>query len=242
MAYNKNTSGRPSQSAEIDKLKTEILDVKKQNEAISKQFGEVSQQFNDVMSVLKGMVGGNMSTSPVNTEPKNEKKYSYSNVDSSLEQPSSDDLIRITSICHGELNLVVDGRTVLKFEKYGDTKPVLYSTLVGIVNQNRSFAEEGKFYINSDGAVYYLGLYDAYQHIYPLDVISDIYSYSDEDIKEILKLMCNEQKATLVTNIARDIYNNKTLNHNKVNLVSKCVDVDIYSIANEIKTTMENVG
>ncbi len=43
MAYNKNTSGRPSQSAEIDKLKTEILDVKKQNEAISKQFGEVSQ-------------------------------------------------------------------------------------------------------------------------------------------------------------------------------------------------------
>lgn len=153
-------------------------------------------------------------------------------------EPNPNKQIRIVSMCYGTLNLSTEpfGRgKLVTFNKYGESKTVLYSTLIDIVNNNRSFAEEGKFYILDKDVVYYLGLSDYYNNIFNKDIIDNILNYSPSEITDFLNNMVESQKETLVRNIIDKIYNNKSVDLNKCDLISKLCNIDILSKVSEMR-------
>lgn len=229
------TTNKRGRKSEIDKMKAQISNMERQQETLL-------SNINKLMALL-----GN---SKIETKEEDEevelnnidtKVYKEDEDNTYLEQPKSDELIRVCSLTHGELNLSVGGRVAISFRKYGDIKPVLYSSLVNIVNENRGFAEYGDFYIMDKRAVYHLGLTEYYKKIYPIEVLNDIDKYSTDNIEKILNNMCNQQKETVVINVAKKIYEDKTINQNSVKTIEKILDVDIHNIVRTMREIDENL-
>jgi hypothetical protein len=158
------------------------------------------------------------------------------------DEPSPNKMIRILSLCRGSLNLARDesGNGKVNFSKYGEVKTVLYSSLVDIVNYNRSFAETGKFYILDKAAVYYLGLKDVYTRLVTNDVLDNICNYEDVDIDRIISTTEESQIETMVKNLVDKIYNGATVDLNKVQIISKATGVDIMAKVNEMRSFVES--
>lgn len=103
----------------------------------------------------------------------------------------------------------MNGSVAINFDKYGDIKPVLYSELMNIVNNNRLFAEEGAFYIMDDASVKYLGLSRYYDNILSYDEIESLESYSDDELRTIVPKISDFQKDVISLVFANRIYNDE---------------------------------
>lgn len=230
---NENTKkrGRPS---EVDKLKGRIEEMQKQQENLMEKFGALLEILQNQPLYNKKE---DIKENKVIEEEKNEESESYE----VFEQPKSDELIKICSLTHGELNLNLDGRIAISFRKYGDIKPVLYSQLVNIVNENRSFAECGDFYIMDKRAVYHLGLFEYYKRIYPLEVLNNIENYDNSKIEKILSNMCRAQKESVIINIARKLYNEENINQNSVKFIENILNVDIHDMVKTMREIDSNL-
>lgn len=230
---NENTKkrGRPS---EVDKLKGQIKEMQKQQENLMEKFGTLLEILQNQPLYNKKE---DIKEDKIIEEEKSEESESYE----VFEQPKSDELIKICSLTHGELNLNLDGRIAISFRKYGDIKPVLYSQLVNIVNENRSFAECGDFYIMDKRAVYHLGLFEYYKRIYPLEVLNNIENYDNSKIEKILSNMCRAQKESVIINIARKLYNEENINQNSVKFIENILNVDIHDMVKTMREIDSNL-
>lgn len=226
------TTNKRGRKSELDKLKLQMAEMQSQQ-------GELLEQFRQIVKAMNVSIAQN---NEVEKTPKKEIIFEEEKKEEDfLEQPRSDELIRICSLTHGELNLSVGGRIAMSFRKYGDIKPVLYSTLVNIVNENRSFAECGDFYIMDKRAVYHLGLTEYYKRIYPLETLNNIENYDSSDIEKILGNMCAQQKETVIINIAKKIYEDEPINQNSVKTIEKKLDVDIHGMVRTMREIDENL-
>ncbi|MGL4374794.1 MAG: hypothetical protein ACRCS6_13450, partial [Turicibacter sp.] len=107
------------------------LEVKEKDEAL-KQMQEQMAQMQSMMEQLM----------------KNPKPTITSNVEEN--QLRGDDLIPVMSLCEGELNLCTEGYgqgDVFSFSQRGEVTDIYYDALSRIVQKNKSFTTEGKFYI-----------------------------------------------------------------------------------------------
>lgn len=218
-------------------LMTEIEELRKELRDSQKQQSEINER---LLKMLMNLSSNNSCV--VKSEDENKvsvffKKKEYKN----LKQPSPDAMISIQSLTNGELCLNVHGRTVIKFGKYGDIKPVLYSELMSIVNNNRSFAENGAFYINDDSSVYYLGLSRFYDNMLSYEEIESIESYDDSSLKEILPKIPERQKITISVLLARKIFKDEKVDRNKVDIISKYCNIDIVGKAREMREVADNM-
>ena len=160
--------------SEIDELRKELRDSQKQQ-------NEINAKLLEMLTNLTAQ----KAEQPVNTMQKQDVEVVRKNYDN-LRQPRPDAMIRLQSLTKGELCLNVNGSVAINFDKYGDIKPVLYSELMNIVNNNRRFAEEGAFYIMDDASVKYLGLSRYYDNILSYDEIESLESYSDDKLRTII--------------------------------------------------------
>lgn len=197
---------------------------------LEKENAEIKQQLKELLEVLKA------TKDDTKEELKEVKKVEeYSDIP---EEPAPNKMIRVLSLCRGSLNLSEDetGRGKVKFSKYGEIKPILYSSLINIVNYNRKFAEKGLFYILDKASVYYLGLNNAYNHLVTNDVLDNICEYNDIDIEKIIDSTESSQIDTMVKNLIDRIYAGESVDLNKVKIISNKTGVDILSKVNEMKS------
>lgn len=223
------TNASRGRKSEVSKLKEEINEMKEQQNLMFEQFRQILASMSGSMNI------------PPKEEVLVEKEERKEDRPVVLDQPKSDELIRLCSLTHGELNLNLDGRPAISFRKYGDIKPVLYSKLVNVVNENRGFAECGDFYIMDERAVYHLGLSEYYKKIYPLEVLNNIETYSEDKIKDILSRMCRTQKETVVINIAQKMYDNASINQNSVKVIENSLGIDIHDMVKTMREIDENM-
>lgn len=231
----KNTNTNNAQNLNRD---NEIEALKNANKELSEKLDKLMKLFED-------------NSEKESNKPKkedlveNSKEYndkvnniwnSYDNI-CSLEEINPNKQIMVMSLCYGPLCLSdeMTGKTILKFTKYGETKPILYSSLMSVVNSNLSFAQSGRFYILNKEAVYHLGLSEFYKNIIPADIIDNITSYPQNTIELILKNIPKEQKDTIVRTLSDDVYNGRNVDVNKVVFISNIIGTDIISKANEKK-------
>lgn len=227
----KSTATKATQSAKTSEL-IEKEDGNSEIEKLREENNEIKEQLKQLMAML------------TETKVKEEKsKMSIPAVEvlegSELipDEPSPNKMVRILSLCRGSLNLSEDeaGNGKVKFSKYGEIKTVLYSSLINIVNYNRSFAEKGVFYILDKAAVYYLGLKDCYSHLVTNDVLDNICNYDDVDIIKIIDSTEKTQIDTMIKNLTDRLYSMESLDLNKIQTISQKVGVDIMAKVNEMK-------
>ena len=140
-ASKKTAEAKPN---EVEALKIQIAQMEEKNI-------ETSKKLDDTILLLQSLIGAmqnNKVVSEQNTEiaETTEPVREQSALSSVPEQPRPDELIKVMSLRYGVLNLNVNDHLALRLDKYCEIKPVLYSNLIDIVNQNRSFAEDGFLY------------------------------------------------------------------------------------------------
>lgn len=215
--------------SEIDELRKELRDSQKQQ-------NEINAKLLEMLTNLTAQ----KAEQPVNTVQKQDVKVVRKNYDN-LRQPRPDAMIRLQSLTKGELCLNVNGSVAINFDKYGDIKPVLYSELMNIVNNNRRFAEEGAFYIMDDASVKYLGLSRYYDNILSYDEIESLESYSDDELRTIITKISDFQKDVVSLVFANRIYNDEQVDRNKIEVISKACEIDIAKRAREMKQIADNM-
>ena len=215
--------------SEIDELRKELRDSQKQQ-------NEINAKLLEMLTNLTAQ----KAEQPVNTVQKQDVKVVRKNYDN-LRQPRPDAMIRLQSLTKGELCLNVNGSVAINFDKYGDIKPVLYSELMNIVNNNRRFAEEGAFYIMDDASVKYLGLSRYYDNILSYDEIESLESYSDDELRTIVPKISDFQKDVVSLVFANRIYNDEQVDRNKIEVISKACEIDIAKRAREMKQIADNM-
>lgn len=215
--------------SEIDELRKELRDSQKQQNEINAR----------LLEMLTNLATPKVEQ-PVITTQKQGVVITKKNYDN-LRQPRPDAMIRLQSLTKGELCLNVNGSVAINFDKYGDIKPVLYSELMNIVNNNRLFAEEGAFYIMDDASVKYLGLSRYYDSILSYDEIEQLESYSDEELKTIIPKVSDFQKDVISLVFASRMYNDEPVDRNKVEVISKACEIDIAKRAREMKEIADNM-
>lgn len=215
--------------SEIDELRKELRDSQKQQ-------NEINAKLLEMLTNLTSK----KAEQPVNTVQKQDVAAVRKNYDN-LRQPRPDAMIRLQSLTKGELCLNVNGSVAINFDKYGDIKPVLYSELMNIVNNNRRFAEEGAFYIMDDASVKYLGLSRYYDNILSYDEIESLESYSDDELRTIITKISDFQKDVVSLVFANRIYNNEQVDRNKIEVISKACEIDIAKRAREMKQIADNM-
>lgn len=227
----KSTATKATQSAKTSEL-IEKEDGNSEIEKLREENNEIKEQLKQLMAML------------TETKVKEEKSKMSVPAVEVLEgsepipdEPSPNKMVRILSLCRGSLNLSEDeaGNGKVKFSKYGEIKTVLYSSLINIVNYNRSFAEKGVFYILDKAAVYYLGLKDCYSHLVTNDVLDNICNYDDVDIIKIIDSTEKTQIDTMIKNLTDRLYSMESLDLNKIQIISQKVGVDIMAKVNEMK-------
>ena len=215
--------------SEIDELRKELRDSQKQQ-------NEINAKLLEMLTNLTAQ----KAEQPVNTMQKQDVEVVRKNYDN-LRQPRPDAMIRLQSLTKGELCLNVNGSVAINFDKYGDIKPVLYSELMNIVNNNRRFAEEGAFYIMDDASVKYLGLSRYYDNILSYDEIESLESYSDDELRTIVTKISDFQKDVISLVFANRIYNDEQVDRNKIEVISKACEIDIAKRAREMKQIADNM-
>ena len=215
--------------SEIDELRKELRDSQKQQ-------NEINAKLLEMLTNLTAQ----KAEQPVNTVQKQDVAVVRKNYDN-LRQPRPDAMIRLQSLTKGELCLNVNGSVAINFDKYGDIKPVLYSELMNIVNNNRRFAEEGAFYIMDDASVKYLGLSRYYDNILSYDEIESLESYSDDELRNIVTKISDFQKDVVSLVFANRIYNDEQVDRNKIEVISKACEIDIAKRAKEMKQIADNM-
>ena len=215
--------------SEIDELRKELRDSQKQQ-------NEINAKLLEMLTNLTSQ----KAEQPVNTMQKQDVEVVRKNYDN-LRQPRPDAMIRLQSLTKGELCLNVNGSVAINFDKYGDIKPVLYSELMNIVNNNRRFAEEGAFYIMDDASVKYLGLSRYYDNILSYDEIESLESYSDDELRTIVTKISDFQKDVVSLVFANRIYNDEQVDRNKIEVISKACEIDIAKRAREMKQIADNM-
>ena len=216
--------------SEIDELRKELRDSQKQQ-------NEINAKLLEMLANLTAPKAEPVTTTPQKQEVVITKK-NYDN----LRQPRPDAMIRLQSLTKGELCLNVNGSVAINFDKYGDIKPVLYSELMNIVNNNRLFAEEGTFYIMDDASVKYLGLSRYYDNILSYDEIESLESFTDDELKIRLPKISDFQKDVVSLVYATKIYNDEEVDRNKIEIISRACDIDIARRAREMKEIADNMN
>lgn len=164
-------------------------------------------------------------------------------VNETVAEPLANKQIKLISLYYGALNLATEFGKEPKvvFNAYGQSKNVLYSTLVDIVNYNKKFADAGMFYICDKDAVYFLGLSDVYDNLLSKVMIDNICNFKVEDIDSVLDNVTDAQKDVITHNIAMKIFNGESVDYNTVEMINKKFNVNIQSIADGMKKFADKV-
>lgn len=221
-------------TTEIKNYDAEIAELKKTNADL---LDKMSQLMNTITSLQNQPVQTTTWTTPAISKEKTIDIGSEFEHDYVPAEINPNKQIMVMSLCYGVLSLTDDSgmRTLLKFSEYGETRPVLYSTLLDIVNSNLRFAQTGRFYILDKDAVYHLGLSEYYKTLIPREIIDNILTYSLNSIEGIMKSINKEQTDTLIRMLIDRVYNGEDVDINKIVFIGKLANVDIMEKVNEMK-------
>lgn len=201
---------------EAPKSNEEIELLKAQNEALQSQMAQLMEMFQNSMNKKEEVVLDTAKSEKVEEEIVVE--------DTTIpEAPPYNKQIKVMSLSFGSLNLNdgTGGKPRLMFKKFGEVKTVLYSTLIEIVNNNKSFADNGLFYILDKSAVYHLDLTEQYEKIVDKQTIDRLIDMEDWEILAVTKDMLKTQKDMIVELIRERAYRDSKISLNKVTLIGQ---------------------
>ncbi len=164
-----------------------------------------------------------MATLQKQVESQNKEKSDLQKLVEALKSDKSTDIediqdseeIVVISQFVGTLSLFTEGNGMgyeYKFDKFGDIQDIPYRDLKDIVRNNRTFAQNGLFYIANNKVVDRLRLKAYYKRLISNEDMINIFNKKPNEIIEIYKLAPDEEKKTII-----DLIIDKKMNKQKVN-------------------------
>lgn len=216
--------GRPKKIKEETNTPTDNL--KQENQKLRKELDELKQ-------LILGLTQNQVQSQSI-------ENISTSNIDINDEDEYSpirpDKYIKVMSLNFGKLVLTTESKGRGKpfvFNKFGDVKNIVYADLVNLIHYQQSFAEQGRFYIFNKQVIKNHGLVEYYEKFLTKEMIEKILDYSRDDIVNYFKNATKTQQETIVNLLIKKLVAGEDLDINKIDIISRLSEVDIYKIANE---------
>lgn len=183
----------------------------------------------------------NLSTEDLLAEIARLKKLVESNTQSNTVNVTNDMTrrIKVTSLAEGGVNLRTgaDGSAKrFRFEKFGQTLPIIYEDLINCINMDRWLFEDGLVYINDKTAIVDNYLEDNYEHFLTKETIERILDYDNDTIKDFVSSATQSIQETICTLLAEKINKGMRVDLNKIKLIGDLCSpkIDIEDLAKKL--------
>lgn len=147
-----------------------------------------------------------------------------------------DDYIEVISLCPMPLNLSTQGKgqgVIYRFTKFGEKKRIVYSHLSMIIENCRSFAEKGYFYILNPKVVQFNGLDEHYNTLLNRETIVSILDGNSESAIELFKVAKKPQQDLIVSMLIARVRDGEFIDLNILDKISRISGVNIQKEADE---------
>lgn len=201
------------------------IELKKENE-------ELKNQLSEMMNMIK-----NLQAKKTESE-KNFAENVKSEKSENVEDVEMNARILVTSITTGGVNLKTsnDGSARhFRFEKLGQTIPIIYEHLINCINTDRWLFEDGLIYISDQNVIREQCLEDAYKKFLTPETIENILDFDMNVIVEMVKSTTPAIQETIVDLVANKMNNGGSIDMNKVNAIGNTCNVNIMELANKLR-------
>jgi len=214
-------------------IEAENKKLKKENKDTKKNYDELYDKFDKLEEMMKALLDTKNETTDV--EPKEEVVVEYKDDNSPI---APNEYVRVTSLCKGKLNLTTKrngGGTIFRFVSFGQTKNITYQNLEEIVNNNRSFAEKGYYYIQNKKAVRDLMLEEYYENLLDDDAIKSLLEGKNSNMVEVFSIANQTQKEQIVGLLIKHVVNGGKSDRNQLYAISGIYGRDIAAMIEDAK-------
>ena len=200
-------------------------------DSLIKENAELKAQLKSVLDKLSTIETKTHTSSSIETYSKDETITEYKDIN-----PLKP--IKVISLSDGGVSLRTNaagnGKT-FRFDKFGHSISIAYSDLQDIIATDRTFIEDGVVYICDTDVVKNNYLDDYYKKFLTIDKITNILSFSCNDISDMISGTTESIQETIISLIVKKINNGEYVDMNKVEVIGKnCVNpCDISALALE---------
>lgn len=202
------------------------------DETLKKENEELKNQLAEMMNMIKDLQANKSEPENVAIENKDTEKSE------NIEDVEMNARILVTSITTGGVNLKTsnDGSARhFRFEKLGQTIPIIYEHLINCINTDRWLFEDGLVYIGDSNVIREQCLEDAYKKFPTPDTIENILNFDINKIIEMISSTTPAIQETIIDLVVDKLNHGGSIDMNKVNAIGTACNVNIMELASKLK-------
>jgi hypothetical protein len=226
----KNINNKPKEVVEVKDLKEEksITQDSKNFELENKQ---LRTELDEIKKILLNLAQNQQNSQTVSVE-----KINVESINEDDSEIRTNKYIKVMSLNFGKLVLTTEARgqgKVFVFNKFGDVRNIVYSDLANLIHHQQSFAEQGRFYIFDKQVIKNHGLTEYYNKFMTRDMIENILENNREEVINLFNNTSDAQRETIVNILIKKIINGEDVDINKVDIISRLANINIYDAARD---------
>ena len=202
------------------------------DETLKKENEELKSQLAEMMEMIK-----ELQTKKSESQERSVQNVS-ADVPENVEDVEMNARILVTSITTGGVNLKTsnDGSARhFRFEKLGQTIPIIYEHLINCINTDRWLFEDGLIYISDSNVIREQCLEDAYKKFLTPDTIENIMNFDINKIIEMISSTTPAIQETIIDLVVDKLNHGGSIDMNKVNAIGNACNVNIMELASKLK-------
>lgn len=212
-----------------------IDEIKKENESLKTQINQLMSMVSELKAESENQKVSVTETGNMNADK--DTAFSINDIADDVVDISESKMITVISLSDGAVYLHGDGKT-FNFDRFGAKRKIVYRDLLGVIANDRNFIESGVVYICDKDVVRSNYLENAYHKFLTPDVISNILTFSVDEIARMVSNTTKPIQETIISLVVEKINNNEYVDMNKVVAIGNAVNpkCDIISLANTMRT------
>ena len=202
------------------------------DDSLKKENEELKNQLAEMMNMIKDLQASKSESEGVDVENKNTDKSE------NVEDVEMNARILVTSITTGGVNLKTsnDGSARhFRFEKLGQTIPIIYEHLINCINTDRWLFEDGLIYISDPNVIREQCLEDAYKKFLTPETIENILDFDMNVIIGMITSTTPAIRETIIDLVVDKLNHGGSIDMNKVNVIGNACNVNIMELASKLK-------
>lgn len=208
-------------------------ELTKTNKTLKNENKSLQKQINELKALMESFVNQNKTENTVKKE-----LIEFETQEESVPEIPLNKTIKVMSLYSGGLNLKTSDSSgkVIRFNRFGDVRPIIYSDLIQMISHQYRFFIEGYCLILDNDVIKAHMFEEYYNKFLDKKQIDNILNYEDSVIKNLFKNTTKIIQQTIVDLILNKIVENKPIDKNKVSVISEVYGEDLYKLAEHLKS------
>lgn len=202
------------------------------DESLKKENEDLKNQLAEMMNMIKDLQASKSEPEKEVVENRDTDKSE------NIEDVEMNARILVTSITTGGVNLKTsnDGSARhFRFEKLGQTIPIIYEHLINCINTDRWLFEDGLIYISDSNVIREQCLEDAYKKFLTPETIENILDFDINVIVDMVTSTTPAIQESIIDLVVDKLNHGGSIDMNKVNAIGTACNVNIMELASKLK-------